>query len=224
MLWKGEQSRKGGVMQEKGFSIGEALHFGFLSWKSRPFFYSGIALFAVILPLIPYIFLQALPSGVGFTAFLLNLIYFSLVVIAEIGFCQIALLAARKESIVFSDFFSKTHLFFPYLLAEILYFLAIFFGLLLLIIPGIYFAIRFSLFRFFIVDRSFSAIDALKASSQATVGVKWDLLLFGIAAVILNIIGLLLFGIGALITTPITWFAFASIYVKLTNLSAQESN
>lgn len=73
---------------------------------------------------------------------------------------------------------------FPILLVNLLFYLAIGFGLLLLIIPGIYFGIRLVLAEQNVILDNESASQALKSSFEETSDVFWYIL-FGIVALVL---------------------------------------
>lgn len=77
-------------------------------------------------------------------------------------------------------------------------------GLLLLVVPGIYLALRFGQFQTAIVDKNLGAIDALKYSSRITEGNKWNL--FGLYIIFFLIVlgGALALGVGLIVALPIT--------------------
>lgn len=202
-------------MNQKGFSIGEVLKFGWEEWKKNWVLLLGIALFAFIVPIIPQALRMTLSEDAVFAGLLLGIIHFVLTAISHMGLLTVALKAARQENFTFADFFSKIHLFPSYLLGKIIYILSVALGLILLIIPGIVIALKYNLWPFYVLDNSSSAIESLKASNKAVYGSKWDLFLFGIAVLIINILGLLAFGIGFLITWPVTLIAWSKVYLKL---------
>jgi uncharacterized membrane protein len=112
-------------------------------------------------------------------------------------------------------FFLLIHLFFKYLIGDILYGLIIIGGLILLIIPGIIWAIQFQFFGYLIIDKGLGPIEALKKSSKITKGAKWDLFLLGILLVLINILGALALLVGLFATIPTTMIANAFVYRKL---------
>jgi uncharacterized membrane protein len=116
---------------------------------------------------------------------------------------------------VYNDLLSSYKLLLKYLAAKILYTLIVISGTLLLIVPGIIWAVKYSFYAYIIVDDDAGPIEALKKSSRITKGARWDLFVFGIIILAINVAGFICFGIGALITLPITQLAFASVYRKL---------
>ena len=206
-------------MEKKGFSVGDVLKFSFREWKKNWTLWLGITLFAVLIPMLP----QALLLNVSEDAILpqvgLHTIRLLLTVLVHMGILTVALKAAKEQSFTFSDFFSKFHLFPSYLLGKILFIAGMIIGLFLLVVPGIVFALKFNLWPFFVLDRDVTGLDSLKESNKAVEGVKWDILLFWIAAILLNIFGFLLLGVGFLITWPVTLIAWSKIYLRLTTVS-----
>jgi uncharacterized membrane protein len=197
------------------WTIGNALKAGFALFKERWPLWIGVTLFTLFLPWIP----KGLEKVVSQEAhvILLVLIAISVVfgVLVDMGFNTLALKAARGEPYQFSDFFSRFHLFPSYFWAHILNGLAIIVGLALLIIPGIWIATKFSFYRFYVLDKGVTGVEALKQSSQLAEGSKWRIFLFMVAAVLINILGLLAFGIGFLVTVPWIGLAWTTVYITL---------
>lgn len=206
-------------MERKGFSVGEVLKFSFGEWKKNWPLWLGITLFAVLVPMLPQALLMNVSEDAIIPQIGLHAIRLLLTVLVHMGILTVALMAAKQQSFTFSDFFSKFHLFPSYLLGKILFIAGMIIGLFLLIVPGIIFALKFNLWPFFVLDRDTGGVDALKESNKAVEGAKWDIMLFWIAALILNIFGFLLLGVGFLITWPVTLIAWSKIYLKLTTVT-----
>ena len=115
----------------------------------------------------------------------------------------------------FGDLFKFQKHFWRFLGASILYSLMVVIGLVFLIVPGIYLALRFQYFGYCIVDRDASVIDSLRQSTRITDSVKWKLLGFGILIVLINILGFICLFIGLFATVPTTTMAMAAVYRKL---------
>ena len=97
-------------------------------------------------------------------------------------------------------------------------------GIILCLIPAIYFGIKFQYFQYFIVDKEIGPIKALKASSELTRGYIGDLLLFFIALGILNLIGLLMLGVGLMLSIPVSMAAIACMFRRLESFQPQIKN
>lgn len=97
----------------------------------------------------------------------------------------------------------------------ILYILLVMLGLLVLVLPGIYLAVRYQYYSSFIIDKNEGVIEALKHSSDITAGVWWKVFGYGIAIYAINILGVLALGIGLFITVPISMIALTKFYRDL---------
>jgi len=132
-----------------------------------------------------------------------------------VGFLKVTLRFCDQEKGRLSDLFSQYRLFFKYFLAYILYGLIVLGGIILFIIPGIIWAIKFQFFPYLIIDKKLGPIEALKQSAAITQGVKWQLWVFSLATGVVNIIGALLLIVGLFVTIPVTMLATAFVYRKL---------
>jgi uncharacterized membrane protein len=149
-------------------------------------------------------------------AILIALIYVFVSLMFSLGFLNFSLKLIRGESASYQDLFSVSPMqVFHYFIASILGGLAFVLGLILLIIPGIYLATRFSLFPYFIADQKVNALEALQKSWNATQGHVLYLLLFFLAMIGLNLLGLLALVVGLIITIPVSNLALGYVYNKM---------
>ena len=88
-------------------------------------------------------------------------------------------------------------------------------GTLLLIIPGIIWAVKFQFYGYFIVDEQAGPVEALIKSSMITEGAKWDLFIFGFCIGVINMLGALMLIVGLFATIPTTMVALAYVYRRL---------
>lgn len=100
------------------------------------------------------------------------------------------------------------------IVAGILVGLAVVGGLILLIIPGIYIAVRLMFFTYYIVDKDAGIVDSMKMSWNLTRGGVINLFLLSLLFIFINFIGALLLGIGLAVTMPLTFLATAVLYRK----------
>ena len=105
--------------------------------------------------------------------------------------------------------------FFPFLLVYVLYALIVGVGIALLIVPGVIWGLKFGFAGFALVDKKLDPIEALRASSRLTDGVKTQLLAFALLMIGVNILGAIAFGIGLLVTIPTTCIAGAYVLRRL---------
>jgi uncharacterized membrane protein len=113
------------------------------------------------------------------------------------------------------DLFSYRSFFWRYLGGTLLYSLFVLGGLLLLIIPGIIWGIRYQFIPYLIVDKNMSVGEAVRRSNDLTRGSTWELLGFSVVLLVINLLGVLAFIVGQLVTIPITMLAQAYVYRRL---------
>lgn len=198
------------------FSISEAIRFGWESFRGRPGFYLGVMVIAAILYVIPGAIGNALRQDLPGITIVMKIIGYIIQLLLGIGFIHIGLKVVDKLKPEIADLYSHSERLVDYFIVSILYGLIVFGGLLLLVVPGIIWSVRFSFATFYVIDKKMKPVEALKASYAATKGMFWDLFLFMIAIGLLNLLGSIPLGLGLLITVPITMVAMAYVYRKVT--------
>jgi len=202
-------------MTTRVFSISEALRFGWNTTKSNFGFFVGFLIVFGLLLIVPYIIALRVSEINIFLGLILQIADFALTILVSVGFLKVTLRFCDQEKGRLSDLFSQYRLFFKYFLAYILYGLIVLGGIILFIIPGIIWAIKFQFFPYLIIDKKLGPIEALKQSAAITQGVKWQLWVFSLATWVVNIIGALLLIVGLFVTIPVTMLATAFVYRKL---------
>ncbi len=203
-------------MKENSFSIKEALSFGWETFSKHIWYFLALFLgLSVIFSILG--FMQEIAKEMRPPLFVaLNLIGVVFNVIISIGLIRMALSFVHKtKASIRESFTPSAQFFFPYIVGSFLYALIIIGGTILLIIPGIIWAVTYQFYAYFILDKKSSPREALRQSARITKGVRLKLFGFMILIVIFNIIGALLFGIGLLVTIPVTLLAIAFTYQKL---------
>lgn len=74
---------------------------------------------------------------------------------------------------------------------------------------------RYFLVPYFVVDCYEGPIEAMKMSSRASEGVKWDLLALLFISMLVMALGFALFGVGIFVALPVLFIAYASAYYEL---------
>ncbi len=202
-------------MTTKVFSISEALRFGWNTTKNNLDFFVKLLIAFGLLFIIPAVIAGAVLPINTFLGIILYIADYSLTILIFMGLVKIALRFCDNEKGQLKDLFSQYRLFFKYLLASILYSLIVVAGVILLIIPGIIWGIKFWFFDYFVIDKKLGPIEALKQSSAITRGARWQLLGFFIVMGLINLLGALSFLVGLFITIPVTMLAIAFVYRKL---------
>ena len=148
-------------------------------------------------------------------SFIVQIIGWVLQMAVSLGLIGVALKLYDRKKVVYKNLFDYFRLIIPYFIGSFIYGAIVVVGFILLIIPGIIWAIKFRYFQYFMVDKNMGPIDALKASAKITKGVKWKLLGFGIVLGLINICGALLLLVGLLFTVPLSIMAEVYVYRKL---------
>lgn len=204
----------------KDFSIQESLSVGWDVFKSRFGFFILLLLIAGLLLFIPQFVMQLLAGNAGDEGVSLVVIIVSILLqlfqyFLTIGLFKISLLLLDGKNPQIGDLFSGGDVFLAYVLGSILYGLIVIGGIILLIIPGIIFAVMYEYYGLFIIDKKMGVMDALKASAALTKGVRWKLFGFGLVVGLINLLGALLLMLGLFVTIPVTMVALAHVYRQL---------
>ncbi len=120
---------------------------------------------------------------------------FYAVLVGAIGMVKMGMLLAQDREISFDVLFSQEDIFWRYYGAVTLAGLFVGLGSLLLVIPGIYLALRFYFVPQVIIEEGCGVFEALQRSSRLTLGVKWRLLGLILAFTLIIIVFSLGFGV-----------------------------
>lgn len=201
-------------MDKKDFSIEGSLKYGWDVVKGNFWFLVGVFVVAWVLVGIPHGIANNLGHSAGL-AFFFRVVGWVAGTIVSIGMINIALKFLDGQKPEFNDLFSFKPHFWKYLGASVLTWLVVWAGMILLVIPGIYWAIKFQFYGYFVVEHKCEPDEAMRRSSRITKDVKWKLLWFGIVLALINVVGALCLFVGLLVTMPLTLLAFSSVYRKL---------
>ena len=208
-------------MSEKYFNYTDVLGFGWETMKRNLGFFIGLGLLVVVITYSPTIALL-ITKSMGLSSSSEAILSASIQVIGflinsfiGIGTIKIALAFCDEQMPTIGTLFDAFDCFWRYLAVSILYLLIIYAGFFLLIVPGIIWAVKFSLCYYFVVDKGMGPIEALKASARTTEGAKWQLCGFGAMCGLINLLGLLCFIVGFFAAFPTVIVAVALVYRQL---------
>jgi len=203
-------------MQDRTIDIQAVYRYSFRQFKKYASFLIGITVTYYVLAVIPqiYFYFRA-PEEPTMQSQLISLTLTFIQLYLGLGFTKIILLLLDDKFAEVSDMLSGFRMFVSYFVASFLYGAGVLAGLFLLVLPGIFVAIRFQFYPYFIIEQGDSGIIALQKSFYTTKKLTLDLLLFGITVLAANIIGAALLGIGIIFTYPLTTMATAVIYKGL---------
>jgi uncharacterized membrane protein len=208
-------------MENKNFVIGDLLGYGWRVTTSNLGFFIGLGFIFWPINYLPSV-LQVVLDRADIDQPLYAILYFLIMIMSylvsfalAIGITKISLsfIDGSKPSI--SKLFDFSDCFWRYLGVQFLYMLIILGGFLLFIIPGIIWSIQFMLAPYYVVDKGLGPIEALKASSRTTKGVKFDLFGLTIIGSLIMLAGILCLVVGVFVTYPLTILAYVLVYRQL---------
>lgn len=96
--------------------------------------------------------------------------------------------------------------------ATILFGVAFFVGLLLLIVPGVYIALRYGQYLMAIVDRDLGIMEAFHYSSSITTNNRGNILLLGLLSFAIAMAGMIACFVGLIFAIPVVWLTSIVAY------------
>lgn len=196
------------------FSIQEALTFGWTTFKKDPWFYvsvtAALTIFSVVVNS-----LTGNGSGIiGLIGFLIGLAASTVVTIA---YARLALSVQTGEHVSWEGLWAPEN-FLNMLGATILQSIVVVIGFILLIIPGIIVSLMLCFTQLLVVDQKKNPIEAMKESYRLTKGHLFQLFLFVLTLLVINIVGAILLLVGLLVSIPVSLIAVAHVYKKVSAL------
>lgn len=138
------------------------------------------------------------------------------------GYYLVANRISQREEVIYPDFFKGFFYYIPVILVWLVGQLLTIFGLLLLVIPGIYLIIGY---MFAILMSIFAGLDfwnSLEYSRKLIHRKWWKFLLFGLLIALLNILGAFAFVFGLVVTIPVTYYSIYYVFEKITKRALME--
>jgi uncharacterized membrane protein len=209
------------------FSTGSALRFGWETFKKRPWFFVGSTVVILLASVLVDTFTGGIDAVVAgspdATSIIGTVINLALGTLISMGATAFYLAAHDNPDTVDLSSLWHPRPFWKYLGASILLGLAVGLGFLLLIVPGIIFALMFMFTTFIVIDRELGPIEAMKESSRIARGYKWSLLGFILVLVLINLLGVLALVVGLLVSIPVSSLAFAYAYRLLSGRAVPDA-
>lgn len=195
--------------------VGELVAAGWRATCEHFWLLVGMFLLVVLLQYVPQLIIRTRVTDATVRA-LLNFIFTWLVsAVVSVAWIRVSLNLADGQPVTWRDLFPSSPLVLNYLVASILFGLIVTGGLLLLIVPGVIWGLKFYFYAYFIVDKDSNVLDALRASARATSGVKWDLFRLALASIGIVLLGVLALFVGVLVAAPVVQMAWAFAYRTL---------
>lgn len=121
--------------------------------------------------------------------------------------------AVRSEKIEIKDMFAVFQKnYWNAVIAGVVVMIIVGIGIVMLIVPGIIFAVRLAFVPYLIMDREMEVMDALRTSWEMTKGYGWTIFGLVLIAIPVVILGLLCLGVGVIVSSMWITTAFAVMY------------
>ncbi|SFT95788.1 hypothetical protein SAMN04489724_2964 [Algoriphagus locisalis] len=188
------------------FEIKDILEKAWEMFKSRALFHVG---FIVIVALIQY----------GFSAYLEDFTFLYTIFLAPALVCGFYLVANRqsqKENIDFQNFFDGFKYWWDLVVTNLISSILIVFGIILLIVPGVYLLVGYMFSLLFVIFGGFDFWTSMELSRKLVHSNWLKFFLFLLALLGVNILGLLFFIVGIVVTIPISYLAIYILFEELT--------
>lgn len=197
------------------FSVKEALAVGWQTTKKHFWFFVILLLTVGLINAAPSLLDQFFPGAGPALMISSKFVLWVLSTVAGMGLIRISLKLSRSEAAEFADLFSCFSLIFKYFLASLLYGLIVLGGLILLVVPGLIWAVTFQYYSYFVIDQELGPGEALRKSAAITQGARWDLFKLDFIIMLLYVIGTIPLMLGLFVTIPVSMLALAHVYREL---------
>jgi len=207
------------------FSPGDAIRFGWETFKGRPWFFIGAVAILLLASIAINIVSSAIDSATGGSleepSIAGSIVNYGLAVLLNMG--AIAFFLAAYDSPDRVQFSALWHPqpYWKFLGTSLLASLAVAVGLFLLIVPGLIAMVLFMFSMFLVIDRGLGPIDALKQSMEMTKGNRWPLFGLILLMALILFVGILALGVGLIVAAPIVGLAYTYAYRLLSGGAAQ---
>jgi len=149
----------------------------------------------------------------GLIVSFLNLLLLNLFMMGYLKNCFQSLEGEEPQFSAYGQNFGKL---LSFLVANILCVIMIIIGLALLIVPGIYLALRLQFFYAYMADDNTGVIESFKRSWDITKGQSLKLFLLTLIMVLITIVGMIALLAGVFIAIPLTTLMYVCVFRKLT--------
>jgi uncharacterized membrane protein len=139
-----------------------------------------------------------------------------------VGYLRIQLHVATARPAEMSLLFSGGRYLLRYVVASIAFGLLLLIGLLAFIVPGIYLALKYWPFFYFLIDQDCDVGESFRLAGDYTRGNRIVAILLWLITVALGVVGLLLLFIGLLLTTPLATLLLTVSYLMMTSQMIDE--
>ncbi len=199
-------------MDTKQVEVGKAFSYGWTEVKKNFWYFVGLAVIVIII--------ESITNGPKEGRTYLSFLGIFLSAWMTCGYTKIILDYYSGTKRELTDVFTQFAYFWRVLGASILIGVIVLLGFIALIIPGIYFGLRFMFTVPLIIDKNLDISEAMKQSTELTKGIKGSLFLFALGTIGVMILGAICLGVGIFVAMPVVWLAYIYLYKKIQSSSA----
>lgn len=211
-LWIRFKSSDFFPMDSRAFSDGAILKAAWQRTKDRLGFFIILGIILAIFFIAASFLIAWISSESEAGGWIATIVYWIISSIIGIGLIKIVLDVADGNNGALVDLVTHWNLLLKYIAVTIVYGVVVWVGLILLIFPGIIWSLKFLFAPWLVVDKGMGPLEAMKASSRMTMGMKWDLFGFLAAGYVVFAIGVVCLGVGVFVTGPLFAIASAMVY------------
>ena len=193
-------------MTEEKVNIGKAIGYGWDSLKKDFWYWIGITVVVCVI--------EGIGNG-GKGREAMGLLGIFLSAWMTCGYTKILLNYYGGKKSEFVDLFTQLKYFWRVLGATLLIGLIVIGGLILFIVPGIYWGLKFMFTVILIIDKDLGISEAMQESAKMTDSIKLPLFGFCLTAIGVMILGAIALGVGILVAMPVVWLATIYLYKNL---------
>lgn len=207
---------------ESKFTISEVFKTGWKTAKSQIWILAGLIIAYTILAFILQAFgIQAKPDGTidaSTSQIIITILYSVISLIFSLGYLKNVFQALDGNEPQFSAYGVQARKILTYFVANFIYIIAVFIGIALFVIPGIYLMIRLQFFTAAIVEEDAGIIESLKRSWEITKREAGKLFLLGLIYFLILLVGIILCIVGLFFAIPVTVAMSCCVYRKLNTM------
>ncbi|MDR3142147.1 MAG: glycerophosphoryl diester phosphodiesterase membrane domain-containing protein [Tannerellaceae bacterium] len=199
---------------ESKFTISEVLSASWAALKSQIWILVGLFIGYMILSFVFGLLLSPAMTSIALSL-IANLIFYVIAIVFTLGYTKNLFQTLDGEEPQFSAYGQQARKIGTYFVAGLLYCILVFIGTLLLIIPGIYIALRLQFFVQLIVEEDAGIIESLQKSWNITKGQALPLFLLALVMMGICIVGFILLGVGIFVAAPLISLMCCCVFRKL---------
>lgn len=205
---------------EPKFMISEVFGTSWKYTKSQIWVLAGLFIgYLILSSLISVLFMPA-QGWVGKTV--ANLLSAVILSAFMLGYIKNMFQTLDGEEPQFSAYGSQARKIVTYFVASLICYVAIAIGMILLVVPGIYLALRLQFYGQFIVEEDCGITESLKRSWEITQGQGMPLFLLLLAMIGIVLVGVILLFVGVFVAVPLIYMMQCYVFRKLNAVSTNE--